>query len=185
MEGATADDNPRFQCEPTNIVLDWWFDQMVNVIEQEDTEIRMTYGFMDLVRTIHLDGTGMPDDHVPSRAGYSTGTWEGDTLVVTTSGFDDGWIMAPMSGAPGEPQAGEGRPERPEGAGPVAVRNSPELTVTERFTLNDDGTVLHRAYEFVDPLYLEAPITGSDEVTLTADAYEPYECDDLTTERSE
>ncbi|MBU2869068.1 DUF6152 family protein [Pacificibacter marinus] len=195
VEGATSDDNPRYQCEATNIVLDWWFDQMVNTIEQGDDQIKMTYGFMDLERTIYLDGTEMPDDYVANRAGFSTGEWADDTLIVTTTGFDEGWINAPMSDGEGpaaRPEGGDDdaaeRPARPEGARggpPSPVKNSPELVVTETFTLNDDGTVLTRNYTFEDPIYLEAPISGSDTVTLTSDAYEDYACDDLTEERSE
>ncbi|MCR9236424.1 MAG: DUF6152 family protein [Alphaproteobacteria bacterium] len=186
---ASPDQNPRFNCLATNIAMDWVFNGMVNAIDQSDTEITITYGFMDLVRTIHLDGSEMPDDFVPSRAGYSVGEWDGDTLVVTTTGFDEGWIMAPVGGGArlvvdGEEEAD--RPKRPEGrGGPQAVKNSEELTVTERFTLNDDGTVLMREYAFFDPIYLEAPFVGTDEVTLTADAYEPYACEDLTNERTE
>ncbi|MBT0959094.1 hypothetical protein IV417_17035 [Alphaproteobacteria bacterium KMM 3653] len=195
VEGATSDDNPRFQCQATNIVLDWWFDQMVNTITQADDKITMTYGFMDLERTIYLDGTEMPADYEPSRAGFSTGEWDGDTLVVTTSGFDEGWINAPMAEGegrrpprPANAEGGGERPPRPEGGRrgpPSPVKNSLELVVTEKFTLNDDGTQLMREYTFVDPVYLEAPISGSDVVTLTSDAYEPYACDDLTEERSE
>ncbi len=191
VEGATAEENPRYQCKPTNIVMDWWFDQMVNTIHQDDDDITMTYGFMDLVRTIHLDGATMPADYTPSRAGFSTGVWDGTTLVVTTTGFDEGWINAPMGGPEGggpRPDAKDGtRPPRPEGARggpPTPVKNSPELVVTERFTPSDDGTVLTRSYSFVDPVYLQAPIEGSDAVTLTTDAYEPYDCDDLTEERA-
>ena len=33
IAGASSADNPRFQCEPTNIIMDWWFDLMVNKIE--------------------------------------------------------------------------------------------------------------------------------------------------------
>lgn len=186
---ASPDQNPRFNCLATNIAMDWVFNGMVNAIDQSDTEITITYGFMDLVRTIHLDGSEMPDDFVPSRAGYSVGEWDGETLVVTTTDFDEGWIMAPVGGRAGLVVDGEeeaDRPKRPEGrGGPQAVKNSEELTVTERFTLNDDRTVLMREYAFVDPIYLEAPFVGTDEVTLTADAYEPYACEDLTNERTE
>lgn len=199
IEGATSDDNPRYQCEATNIVMDWWFDQMVNTIEQGDDQITMTYGFMDLARTIYLDGTEMPDDFEPSRAGFSTGEWDDETLIVTTTGFDEGWINAPMGDGQGPgagpagddrpaPPEGDERPARPEGARggpPSPVKNSPELVVVEEFTLNDDGTQLTRTYTFTDALYLAAPITGSDTVTLTSDSYEAYACDDLTEERSE
>jgi hypothetical protein len=35
----------------------------------------------------------LPEDPQPSANGYSSGTWEGDTLVVRTSGFQDGiWL---------------------------------------------------------------------------------------------
>lgn len=57
--------------------------------------------------------------------------------------------------------------------------------MVERFTLNEDGTVLTRSYTLTDPVYLEEPIEGFDEVTLTNDSYEPYACDDLTNERKQ
>ncbi|MDO6568912.1 DUF6152 family protein [Alteromonas sp. 1_MG-2023] len=217
VEGATQDENPRYQCEPTNIIMDWWFDLMVNRIEQSSTQINLTYGFMSLERTIYLDGTAMPENYEPNRAGFSTGVWEGNTLVVTTTGFDEGWLMAPMGGNPGGGPGGRpdgklggnadgkpgdassenaqdnARPPRPEGAPdgrngppggpPSPAKNSSELVIVERFSLNEDGTVLKREYTITDPLYLKAPMTGSDEVTITQDSYQPYDCDDLTAER--
>ncbi len=188
VANATSDENPRLNCQITNIAMDWTFNGMVNSIAQSDTEITISYGFMDLERTIHLDGSDMPDDFVPSRAGYSVGEWDGDTLVVTTTGFDEGWIMAPSPPRGGDTE-GEEQADRPEppagGGGPQTVKNSEELTVIEQFTLNEDGTVLTREYSFVDPLYLETPFEGSDEVTLTSDSYEDYACEDLTDERTE
>ena len=44
-------------------------------------------------RQIFLDGRPLPDDPAPTFNGYSTGKWEGDTLVVQTNGLRDGtWI---------------------------------------------------------------------------------------------
>jgi hypothetical protein len=46
-------------------------------------------------RQIHLDGRKHPDDPTPAWMGYSTGKWEGDTLVVDTIGFNDkSWLDA-------------------------------------------------------------------------------------------
>jgi hypothetical protein len=50
-------------------------------------------------RQIFTDGRPLPDDPQPSYTGYSTGHWEGDTLVVDTNGFRDGmWLD--RSGSP-------------------------------------------------------------------------------------
>lgn len=44
-------------------------------------------------RQIFTDGRPLPDDPNPSWNGYSTGHWDGDTLVVETNGFRDGqWL---------------------------------------------------------------------------------------------
>jgi hypothetical protein len=54
-------------------------------------------------RQIYTDGRPLPVDPNPSWNGYSSGKWEGDTLVVNTSGFRDGiWLDAtgnPMTDA--------------------------------------------------------------------------------------
>lgn len=70
VAGASPDENPRFNCQATNIFMDWWFNQMVNAVTQTETEITSTYGFMDIERTLHLDGREMPADVAPSRVGY-------------------------------------------------------------------------------------------------------------------
>src|SRR5262249_38307583 len=44
-------------------------------------------------RQIFTDGRPLPIDPNPSWNGYSSGKWEGDTLVVETAGFRDGnWL---------------------------------------------------------------------------------------------
>ena len=54
-------------------------------------------------RQIFTDARPLPTDPNPSWNGYSSGEWEGDTLVVRTSGFRDGlWLDAtgnPMTDA--------------------------------------------------------------------------------------
>lgn len=51
------EDNPRFACQPTNIILDYRFDQMVNRFTQTEDTLEIKYGFMDVNRTIHIDGS--------------------------------------------------------------------------------------------------------------------------------
>src|SRR5207244_11072861 len=46
-------------------------------------------------RQIFLDGRPLPADPAPAWNGYATGHWEGDTLVVASSGYrDDQWLDA-------------------------------------------------------------------------------------------
>lgn len=46
-------------------------------------------------RQIFTDGRPLPKDPNPSWNGYSSGKWEGDTLLVHTAGFHDGiWLDA-------------------------------------------------------------------------------------------
>jgi hypothetical protein len=50
-------------------------------------------------RQIFTDGRPLPADPQPSFYGYSTGKWEGDSLVIETNGFkDDLWLD--ISGTP-------------------------------------------------------------------------------------
>jgi hypothetical protein len=56
-------------------------------IVQSATKIQMIYTFSGAARTIHLDNVaGPPDD---TWMGHSVGRWEGDTLVVDVSHFND------------------------------------------------------------------------------------------------
>jgi hypothetical protein len=50
-------------------------------------------------RQIFLDGRSLPDDPQPAWNGYSTGKWEGDSLVVQTIGLRDG-VWLDRSGSP-------------------------------------------------------------------------------------
>ena len=58
-------------------------------IVQAPGKIYMLFESGHLVRRIHLDGQRMPDAYPPSFMGYSTGRWDGNTLVVETAGLND------------------------------------------------------------------------------------------------
>jgi len=55
-------------------------------------------------RQIYTDGRAAPKDPNPSWYGYSTARWEGDTLVVDTTGLRDG-LWADFNGSPLSEQA--------------------------------------------------------------------------------
>ena len=152
-------DNPRFHCQPVSIIADWVFDQHINRIEQNDEFITLNYGFMNIVRTIHLNMDQHPDDIEPSRAGHSIGHWEDNTLVVDTIGFLPGYL--------------DGR---------FGIKHSDQLHVTERFEFVPDQGLIIREFVGEDPLYLAENFTNRDNVFLAGTPFDPYNCDDLTNE---
>ena len=91
----------------------------------------------------------------PSNQGHSVGRWEGDALVVETTGF-----LEHASGIR------EGVP------------SSPQKRLIERFEPSADRTRLTYSYELSDPEYLGRPVTGSVEWVHRPDlSYTGYECD--------
>lgn len=156
-----AEDNPRFHCQPTNIILDYRFDQMINKIEQSPEEVKITYGFMDVVRTIHIDGE-FPDEIEPSVIGYSVGKWEDGKLMVATKGFKAGFL-----------EAIGGRSTR-------SVPHSDQMEITEVFYIDDSNGELVQEYTVTDPVYLAEPHSHLNRSVKTDDPFIPYECDDLT-----
>ena len=47
------------------------------------------YEYQTIFRQIFTDGRGLPEDANPTWMGYSVGRWDGDTLIVTTAGYND------------------------------------------------------------------------------------------------
>jgi len=58
-------------------------------IIQTPTVIVMLYETRTTFRQVFLDSHAVAPDPQPTWMGYSTGRWDGDTLVVTTVGFND------------------------------------------------------------------------------------------------
>ena len=107
--------------------------------------ILILYEENTVFRQIFLDGRKPVEDAVPRYMGYSTGRWEGDTLVVETVGFTDRqWLD------------GMGHP------------SSERLKLIERFRRPDVG---HLEIEITvdDPGAYTKPITYTPKLTLIPD----------------
>ena len=88
-------DNPDAHCLPMG-VMQMTSHPFPKKIIQTPTQVTLIYeGSGTTVREVFLDGRALPkaEDVEPWWNGYSVGRWEGDTLVVETTGFmDDGWL---------------------------------------------------------------------------------------------
>ena len=152
-------DSPALRCETVNILYDWAFERESNDIYQDEGRITLQYGYVDLVRTIHLNRSEHPGDIEPSVTGHSIGWWEDDTLVVDTIGFAPG-VFDHLDW-------------------PRFRMHSDRWHVVERFRVSPDGRTLTRSYTFEDPLYMQGTYSGEDTHSLTTEPYVPYACEDL------
>jgi hypothetical protein len=100
----------------------------------------------DPPRQIYLDGRALPKDPDPTWLGFSVGKWEGDTLVVQTTGFkEEGWLD--NSGHP----------------------RSESMLITERYHRRDFGHIdLEIRYE--DAKYYTRPFANKITLSLIPDS---------------
>jgi hypothetical protein len=86
-------DNPDAHCLPIGLVQLHTHPEPRKIIQSPGL-IVMLYEANAGVRQIFIDGRPLPGkDAEPWWYGYSSGKWDGDTLVVQSSGFrDDGWL---------------------------------------------------------------------------------------------
>ena len=85
-------DNPDAHCLPMGIMQFHNHGEPRKMI-QTPQQIVILYEANAGLRQIFTDGRTLPKDADPWWYGYSTGHWEGDTLVVQTAGFRDlGWL---------------------------------------------------------------------------------------------
>ena len=121
-------------------------------LNEERIELRLSA--FDIVRTILLDAAPATDTLAATLQGYSSGSWEGNTLVVRTNRiswpyFDDGGI----------PQ-------------------SEDVDVVERFTLNDAGTELDYLMTVTEPASFTEPVTLEWRWVTLGEQLSPLHCID-------
>jgi hypothetical protein len=91
---AAQDEDPNVHCMPRGAPRIWTDDYYKRIFQVTGRLILLTERNMQY-RQIFTDGRPLPADQNPTWNGYSTAHWDGDTLVVQTSGFkDDLWLDA-------------------------------------------------------------------------------------------
>jgi hypothetical protein len=86
--------DPNVHCMPRDAPRIWTDDYYKRIFEVPGRVIILTERNMQY-RQIFTDGRAFPADPNPTWNGYSTGKWDGDTLVIQTMGFrDDLWLDA-------------------------------------------------------------------------------------------
>lgn len=140
----TPTDRPLSHCLPIGIpaVMFTYAFKMI----QAPQEIVMLSETSDPSRQIYTDGRNLPKEFEPSWMGYSVGTWEGDALVIETTGFKEtSWLD--LLGHP----------------------RSESMRIVERYRRRDFG---HMDVEitFDDPKYYTRPFSIRTGLTLIPDS---------------
>lgn len=114
-------------------------------IVQTSELVVILYESDTVYRQIFTDGRKHAETTIPSWMGYSVGHWEGDVLVVETTGFNDkGWLDR------------------------IGHTHSDALRIVERFRRRDLGH-LDITVTIEDPRTFTKPITFTQSNTLTPD----------------
>lgn len=146
-------DDPQLGCQPLGMPGAMMSPHPIQFVERgADIELRLEE--WDAVRTIHMDESTAQPVAPASRMGYSTGRWEGDTLIVTTTDID-----YPFMDEHGTPQ-------------------SDAVEVVERFTLSRDGHSLDWEATVMDSGTLTEPVIAFTTRWdwLPGETLQPYDC---------
>ena len=137
-------DSPLARCLPVSVPFHNFFD-LTRFVQTPALIVILHESPNSPHRTVFTDGRDLPKDPNPTWLGYSVGRWEGDTMVITTAGFNDrGWLDSA-----GHPQ-------------------TEALRITERLRRRDFG---HMEFEITidDPKAFTRPFTIKTERLLAAD----------------
>ena len=154
LEQFGAEIDPSFRCIMPGIPRGFTDPYPIEIIQQ-DHQIVILHEYYHQVRRIFMDGREAPDYWPKTLSGYSTGHWEGETLVVRTTRLSPDNLMdihgRPFSGAE-------------------------DTYVIERYTR--DGDLLSRIAEIHDPTYYEEPFVANMEWKFAPDGeIWEYACD--------
>jgi len=146
-----VEDNPLYGCLPKGMPTIMEQPFPIELVDRGD-EIHMRIEEYDLLRVFHMNGAPSPSVP-PSILGDSTGRWDGDTLVVTTTNI--AW---------------------PYSFGQVGIPQSEAIELIERFSVTDDGRLDYQITS-IDPATYTEPLTLSKPyVWVPALEILPYEC---------
>jgi hypothetical protein len=114
--------------------------------------------WFEIDRLIHMDGGDPSADEPHTPLGSSTGKWDGDALVVTTTHID--WPYFELYGLVGVPQ-------------------SREMRIVERFTPRDGAATVQYDFTATDPATFTATVAYENYVTFRWQPtleFLPYDC---------
>jgi len=84
---------PTVECVPPGVPSSTMWPYPLRIVQKPEMVV-ILYEAYPMFRVIPTDGRPHPDDLDPTYMGNSVGHWEGDTLVVDVTGFNDTTVLA-------------------------------------------------------------------------------------------
>ncbi len=86
---------PHTRCKPSGVTRQFLTPYGVEIVELRELERVYIFdiGGPHTFRTVYMDGRTHPANFSPTFYGHSIGWWEGDTLVIDTVGYNEGFWM--------------------------------------------------------------------------------------------
>ena len=137
-KSASASADPRITTQKDCIPIGepgLMFYPVANTIAVQRDRVVMKIDWMESERVVYLDGRKHPPASQTALHGHSIGHWEGRTLVVETTNFQ----------------------EHPNGLS-MTLPGSSQKRLTEKLTLGEDGKTLLYSGTMEDPVYLAKPV---------------------------
>ena len=128
-------DNPQLECIAPGMPLTMGNPYPIEFVKHDENTIVMYAHEFDVTRVIHLNAKPVPTTE-ETNMGYSVGYWEDEnTLVVDTDNINYPYFNR------------------------VGISSGPDLTVHERFVIDDEAGKLHYFTTITDPWALTEPYT--------------------------
>lgn len=137
LRAATTENSTQNQCIPVGAPMVMYY-PTVNRIEVTRDAVLLHIDWMDTERVVYTDGRQPPASYKPTANGFSTGKWEGKTLVVDTTHYA----------------------EHREGNG-LGLPSGTRKHLVERFVLGQDRKSLTYEFTLEDPDWLTVPVQHS------------------------
>jgi hypothetical protein len=148
-----ATDNPTANCLPKGMPTIMEAPYPIEFVRQPTGDVLLKLEEYDLERLIYMDPNVTRELTQPTPLGYSTGRWDGATLVVTTTRIS--WPFFSQLG----------------------IRQSPAVEIVERFTPSADGARLDYEMTVTDPATFTRPVVLKQHwLWLPSVKLLPYEC---------
>jgi hypothetical protein len=129
------------RCEPWGLARQMFAPHQFELRQRGKDRIELRYGEWAALRTIYMDGRKLPANVKPSRMGYSVGRWDGEALIIETSGIETNLAEFGLGSA-----------------ATVGTLHSNQLRITERYARSADGKTLLLTATLEDPVIFREPL---------------------------